>query len=956
MRINFTPLYAMLLSLIDPIYGQQTTEPTPAVEAIPAAMTMEAAAKQGAEAGAAALANSQIAIATDDLRLYLADLCSDAFDGRCPGEPGEHMATAYFAKYLEQLGIEPAGEDGSFFDPFTFSAGMEFGDGENLLTVTESDDSTQLFKPGSEYHPLSISSSGDFSGELVFGGFGIKSDKYNSFEGLDVQGKWLLVLRGAPADRGDLASFRPLYRKAEIAKEQGAIGILYIKAANPKVAAELIPPTTSIGPGRDLLPALTITDVLAEQLLAASEGGEGLKLKEIFDSFNNEEETTGYPMPQSINCQVSLRGRQVAARNVLGRLVVGDAPSTETVIIGGHIDHLGRGNLGGSMARGDEAKQLHRGADDNASGIAVIMEIAQYLSEQKRKGEIADLKRDIIFAGWSAEETGIWGSRHYVKSLREQTDGEKKEIYPAIAAYVNLDMVGRASKERGLIVNGLDSSYHWRSLIADIPAIPDLTIKPGANHSPGDANPFYQAGVPVLGGFSGRHGDYHTPRDTIDQIDFPGLTRVTQYFHSMLVAISSKETTPSYTQIEKRDTGAQRSKVKLGVRVRPTDPDTGEGVLIAEVLEDTPAKKAGFLVGDIISSIDGKQINQVNSLLDTVSALKAGNNYPVTVLRGNLSENLDITLEPALIPFDSFHISVETNDWMRPRDKGESLNVSISVSRYPDDLDGSTEVDVDCNEFPAGMRMMPAPDRKAFLAACRAAAAEQAFDKPVDTKTIHGSIETRYRSEDLIPHGWMVRVSRADTDVLFAPEEGNNLSKAIEEAGTGQRWYRKLLANEEASPSENTRPPLSDGYNLIASVGKVTTADRKLSIEVHVNAIRSSNKPNPNYSLEFNEFSSSGGEWVIELLDEIQNSINAAKENQPYEKTIQNNDTEITVMNREGKSIIKVKPGSFFNNQDEIESSFSQTDLDRINALMKQTDAMANWFHENQELFYTKEE
>ncbi|MEM6279974.1 MAG: M28 family peptidase, partial [Verrucomicrobiota bacterium] len=590
----------------------------------------------GEELGTEALESSEAGIALSDLEAFVSTLASDQFEGRGTGDPGERMATEYFATFLEGLGLQPEGDEATFFQPFEFRAGMEL-DGENSLTVPGPDGDRKL-APGEGYQPLSISTSDEVDAEVVFVGFGIDHEDYNSFEGLDVEGKWVLALRGNPEGRNeDLRRFAPLVQKARMAKDKGAAGILFVKAENPEVGPELIPPSNSVGSIKEPLPSIVITDELAATLLKA--GGSDSEPKTLFDAYNEEERTKGFPLSIRIQAEIGLAEDMDAGRNVLGRLVVGEKPSEEVIIVGGHIDHIGFGYRGGSRAEGYAAEALHPGADDNASGIAAIMEMAQYLTEKTRSGKL-ELKRDILFAGWSGEEVGLWGSRAFVREAREETD---REVYPGVAAYLNLDMVGRASNS-GLTLNGTASSSDWQAILDAIPKPEGLTIKRSPSpYIPSDGSSFYLAGVPMLAAFTGLHDDYHTPGDTIDKIDFAGLEQVTKYLSSLVVEIANNPEAPAYVEVPRNRGGGRPLKVTMGIRMEEYN---GPGIRITEVVADSPAEKAGFQAGDILRSLNGEDIARVEGLLDELRKLEPDTEYPVVLKRGNEELDVTISLEP----------------------------------------------------------------------------------------------------------------------------------------------------------------------------------------------------------------------------------------------------------------------------------------------------------------------
>ena len=191
-----------------------------------------------------------------------------------------------------------------------------------------------------------------------------------------------MCIRDRPKDKKELQKFGPLVNKAQQAKKLGAKGIIYIKGPHPGVGTMLVPPTQNVGSNNNIMPAVTISDDLAGAMLGGTENG---SFKEIFEAYYNNKRVIGFPLPFSVRARVGLDKKEDQGRNVIARLKVKDTSSEEAIMVGGHIDHLGFGNRGGTRAKGDEASKMHLGADDNASGIAAIMELAQYYNELKKK-------------------------------------------------------------------------------------------------------------------------------------------------------------------------------------------------------------------------------------------------------------------------------------------------------------------------------------------------------------------------------------------------------------------------------------------------------------------------------------------------------------------------------------------------------------------------------------------
>ncbi|MFT5470145.1 MAG: Zn-dependent M28 family amino/carboxypeptidase [Verrucomicrobiales bacterium] len=597
------------------------------------AEVVEPGVAAAAELGLNATESTEPEITSGDLRQYAIQLASEDFEGRGTGDPGEVKATAFLAAFFDGLGLKPEGADDSFFQPFPIDVGLELV-GENQLHWTQGDpDSGELHeeKIGEGFLPLSIAANAEIdAAEAVFVGFGIETEGYNSFEGLDVDGKWMVVLRGVPKQlTKQLRQLGTLVAKAKVAKERGAAGIMFIKAENPEVSAVLIPPSVNVGAKERLVPAMNLSDAVAQQLLDED------KLLELFEAYHSGERVVGYPLGSRISAKVSLEPKKASGRNVIGRLVVGAEPSAEAVMIGGHVDHLGYGNRGGSLAQGEDAKQIHFGADDNASGVAAIMELAQHFAALKQAGNL-ELERDLIFVGWSGEEMGLVGSKYFIKEAMEESGAET--IYPAISAYVNLDMVGRL-QDRPLLLQGTGSSSEWDAILDELAGEHDLEIKRSPSpFLPTDATPIYSAGVPILAAFTGLHPDYHTPTDTVDKVDFEGIQKIADYLADLIESVAKRPESLVYTEFVRPD---MRPKVSLGISFDPK-ADEAEVLKIAKVVEGSPAEQAGVEVGDVIEQLDGKPAANRDALFRVLGELKAGVEYPLEVQRGEKAVKLTI--------------------------------------------------------------------------------------------------------------------------------------------------------------------------------------------------------------------------------------------------------------------------------------------------------------------------
>ena len=366
-----------------------------------------------------------------DIMRHVDYLCRKELGGRMTGSPGERKATAYVAAYLDYLGLEPAGDKGTWFQEFDFPNGAELG-GKNALGLKMNEETAKL-EVNKDWRPLTFSGNVEINpSEVVFAGYGIvtpqddDNDPYDSYAGLDVKDKWVLAFRFFPEEvtaerRRFFKQHSELHRKIFYAREKGAKGMIIASGPNSHVQEQLIPLQNDFSPAGSSIAAISVTDDVAARMLA----GAGKDLKELQTQLDEGSAVAGFELG---GCKVAatidinkITGR---GRNVVGRLLAGDTPSADAVIVGAHIDHLGLGKTGSSLAKPDEKNSIHFGADDNASGVAAMLEIAEYIVAQRKSGKLK-LNRDIIFAGWSGEELGLHGSANFVESIKSSEPAEK---------------------------------------------------------------------------------------------------------------------------------------------------------------------------------------------------------------------------------------------------------------------------------------------------------------------------------------------------------------------------------------------------------------------------------------------------------------------------------------------------------------------------------------------------
>lgn len=576
----------------------------------------------------------QPAISAADAMTWIRYLTQDKFNGRMTGAAPEAEYSAELAKTFQSMGLKPAFGEG-FEQKFDFISGIELGPG-NSLALTFKGESLAL-KIEKDYVPLSDSKVGEFgSAPVVFAGYGLNAPAegtrtaYNSYAGLDVKDKWVLVFSGIPNDvsqeqRFHLNVYSKIVHKALVARQNGARGLLVIEdGLAPSAPMKLKYEGRAVDSG---LPILRLSSSVADQIFTAA----GTTREEWTKKLGTGAVENLLFSNVSAEAKVDLKFTNAPARNVIAVLKVPGA--TSTVLIGAHMDHLGLGDRGTSLAK---EPGIHYGADDNASGVAGVMEIAHDLSTRVNAGQVR-LKQNVMFALWSGEEVGILGSNHFVKTNKNWK----------LSAYLNMDMIGRL-RDR-LVVQGVASAKEWRGIFErsseQTPLALTLQDDPFV---PSDALTFYLAKTPSLSFFTGAHQEYHTPFDRPELINADGVAQIASIVEN--TAINVAQGTPlTYVQVEGRaqPTGEGSRGFRLYLGTIPNySEEVKNGVQISGTSKDSPADKAGLQNGDVIVELGGIKIKTLSDYAYCLQALKANEPTKMRVVRAGKEVELDIT--PAL--------------------------------------------------------------------------------------------------------------------------------------------------------------------------------------------------------------------------------------------------------------------------------------------------------------------
>jgi hypothetical protein len=594
-------------------------------------------------AGAAAVTTQKTAAGVKT-RAHVEALASPRLEGRLTGSNGEKLASDYIVAELNKIGAKPLPGRADDLMPFGFTAGAR--DGGTSLEVRDSRDSRR-FDTQANARALSFSDDAEVSGDVVFAGYGIvvpesQNFGYDSYATLDVKDKIVLVLRYFPEDadqktRGILARYADLRYKAMAARQRGARAMLVVTGPRSPNAGETVPMSFDTALSGSGIVAASISGTAARTLLAALPGDNSLEsIQRSFDSGNPH--VAGYPVPDvKVTVHARVQREHRTGHNIVAYLprtlgtVSSRAETKPWVAIGAHYDHLGRGEAGNTLASKDELNEVHPGADDNASGSAVVLAVAAELAKQPRH-------RNVLIALWSGEELGLLGSSAFAASQAVPID--------EIEAYLNFDMVGRMQDNK-LTVQATGTSPAWAKILeqANIAAGFDLQVQEDP-YQPTDVATFNQASVPCLSFFTGAHADYHRPSDTPDKIDYDDLDRVADLAAAIVKRLADADQAPQFTKVEQQtQSGGGRAGVRIFTGTIPDYAGDVKGLLLSGVIGGGPAEEAGLRKGDVIVEIAGQTITNIYDYTYALDVLKIGQPTKVIYLRDG--KRLETMLTPA---------------------------------------------------------------------------------------------------------------------------------------------------------------------------------------------------------------------------------------------------------------------------------------------------------------------
>lgn len=556
-----------------------------------------------------------------DLKSHISYLASDELKGRYTGTPGSRAASDYIKGQFREAGLKLLGEDG-------------FQNFEVVVNVSAGPDNSFKFNdkkatPGVDYTPFPFSKNDTVAAGVVFAGYGfeIKQDSlvWNDYEGIDVNGKWVMILRGDPEMEKQESRFI-LYGddrdKVLIARDNGAAGVIFVSGKKFDEKDELVSMYFDKTQSTAGIPVIHIKRPLADEIMSADQ----LNIDSLEAQLISDMKPHSSGLSARVEATTEVLQEKVIARNVVGLLEGSDPILKNTyIVIGAHYDHLGMGGTG-SGSRFMDSLAIHNGADDNASGVAGVMELAALLGL-----EGPPLKRSVVFVAFDGEELGLLGSRYFVSNPLINMKN--------VMAMINFDMIGRLKQDdQAIMIGGTGTSAESEAMLYSLDSgTIKLNFSP-EGYGPSDHAAFYAENITVFFFSTGAHEDYHTPDDDWERINFEGEREVLDIGRQLTITLADREENLTFKEAgpKQQEGGRAGYRFKVTLGIMPDFTSTVQGGLgVGGVKKDGPAYKGGILKGDIITAIDGKQVNDIYDYMNRLKKLQPGQVISVDVLRDN---------------------------------------------------------------------------------------------------------------------------------------------------------------------------------------------------------------------------------------------------------------------------------------------------------------------------------
>jgi len=563
-------------------------------------------------------------ITSTQLLDHITFLASDELQGRRSGSAEAEAAADYIRQQFAADGLVLLGEEG--LQGFEVLNSLSAGE-QNRLSI----DGAEAV-PGRDFTPLAFSENSELAAAVHFAGYGfaIESDSlsWQDFAGQELNGKWVLILRDGPpssaAGHDPFEPHRALRKKAQNARDHGAAGVLFVSKEAQDQEEALPRLNADQGLGSIGIPLFHIRRSLADRILA----GSGTTITGLLQQLDS----TLKPASMAIACTIDARAevvREMGRTHNVVALVPGNDPllKDEYVIIGAHYDHLGMGGPGSGSRRPDTLA-VHNGADDNASGVAGLLELAEQWAAAAEKP-----KRSLLFIAFTAEEMGLLGSKYFVNN--PLIDLSRVQLM------INMDMIGRLNPEtRALTFGGTGTAAGLGELVQSLAAARDLhpTLSP-EGYGPSDHASFYGRDIPVLFVWTNISEEYHTPDDDAWRINAPGQQEVVNLVYDISREAADRSSRLAFQEAGPKSQPATSRRFKVTLGIMPDFTSTGgKGLRADAVMPDRPAARAGMKKGDIIVAMEGKPVSDIYEYMNRLADFHSGQRISMEILRDGVKQ------------------------------------------------------------------------------------------------------------------------------------------------------------------------------------------------------------------------------------------------------------------------------------------------------------------------------
>ena len=495
--------------------------------------------------------------------------------------------------------------------------------------------SKSRYKIKKDFIPIGWSGNGNIDDKVVFVGYGFDIDdslSWNDYINVNVKNKWVLMFLNGPDGNSPHSPYgyhKKLYNKVIAARDRGVGGILFMEREE-KENNKLKPLVYRQSASSAGLPIIQITHAVANNII----NDKDKTVTDLRSKIDQELASFSFELDRKVSARVNLKFEKETATNVIG-FIEGSDPilNKEYIIVGAHYDHLGYGgHMSGSL--NPDSMQIHNGADDNASGIAGILELSHKLMTNKKL-----LGRSIIAICFDAEEKGLLGSKFYTQTPTKDLE--------QTAIMINMDMIGRLN-EKPITVGGVGSAKTLSETIEVVQKNHTLKIDKnisGMDFGRSDHASFYREDIPVLFFFTGAHQDYHKPSDDWDKIDYQGEKEVLNFVYDLIVQLSTNKEKPIFTEITNDNSDNQSPSFNVTLGVIPSYGSQKIGMEIDGISrKNGPADKAGMKKGDIIIEINNKKIRNIYDYMARLAELNSGDKIIVKIIRNKIEMELILDL------------------------------------------------------------------------------------------------------------------------------------------------------------------------------------------------------------------------------------------------------------------------------------------------------------------------